>query len=278
MKLAKAFWLAAVFAVAACNGSSDTDKTAEIIDEVLDDATPVASCPPEGATACSGETEQSGTDCVYTGSDAVTITGTAQDFQTDRALSGAVVNVMDNDTGKPTGICGITNGSGQVSIKVPKDKKVGIATVYTGAKDTYQFNLEYAEDSDEVFFSVSSITAQLIPGLIGTTPDETKGTVAGTVYNKYVSATTEADVDLLVRSKAGQEAYYFGDDGLPTNLEKQATLNPENALYVIFELEPGAQELELLYDGEVTDVTDNKLFVFPDSVSISNITCTNCEE
>jgi hypothetical protein len=103
----------------------------------------------------------------------------------------------------------------------------------------------------------------------------------GTVLNKYASPTTEADVPLQVRAQSGEEAFYFvsNESGvLPINHEAQASLNPGNALFAIFDLAPGVHQLELLYDGDVTDTTDGTLVVFPDSVSLTNLICNYCEE
>lgn len=276
MKSLMKFGVALVLAVAACADSKDT------VDKIIEELPPpdqsaIATCPPSAAEACPAGTKQAGTGCELASGDLVTITGTAQDFQSDRALNGAIVHVMDNDTGKPTGACGVSNASGGLAIKVPKGKKIGFGTFYDGAKDTYQFNQQYDADGDENFLSVSSITAQLIPGLIGFSPDETKGIVAGTVYNKYGKAITDDAVTYKVRVKGGSDAYYFNDD-LPTDRETQPALNPDDALFVAFDLEPGKQTLELLADGAVTTTTDNVLFAFPDSVAISNITCTGCEK
>lgn len=277
MKSLTKVWFAAMLAVSACGGDSK-----DTIDKIVEDLPPpdqsaIATCPPSAAEACPAGTKQAGTGCELSSGDLVTVSGTAVDFQSDRALNGAIVHLMDNDTGKPTGACGVTNASGELAFKVPKGKKIGFGTFYDGAKDTYQFNQFYDAAADENFFSVSSITAQLIPGLIGFSPDETKGIVAGTVYNKYGKAITDTSVTYKVRVKGGSDAYYFNDD-LPTDRETQPALNPADALFVAFDLEPGKQTLELLANGDVTATTDNVLFAFPDSVAISNITCTGCEK
>lgn len=277
MKSGMKFFFAAALALAACGGDdSSTDKTVKQ-EEQTPDQSAIATCPPSAAEACPSGTKQAGSGCEFTGGELVTVTGTAVDFQSDRALNGAIVNVMDNDTGKPAGACGVTNASGELSIKVPKGKKIGFATFYDGAKDTYQFNLQYDEAGDEKFYSVSGITAQLIPALIGFSPDETKGIVAGTVYNKYGQAITDTEVTYKVRVKGGDEAYYFNDD-LPTDHDTQPSLNPDDGLFVAFDLNVGKQTLELTADGDVTATTDNVVFAFPDSVAISNIVCTGCEK
>jgi hypothetical protein len=278
MKAIKAFGLAAMLASGACGNS--TDKSNEVVtDGTADDAvSELASCPPAAAAACgAGAVKDAAGNCQYSGADGVVVSGTARDFQSDRELNAAIVNFVDNATGKPTGICGKTDAMGKLAIKVPKGKKLAYATSYETAKETYQFNLQYDAASEEDFFSVSEVTAQLIPGLIGFTPDETKGIVAGTVLNQYGDSITAdaAAHKLLVRTAKGNKAFYFKDD-LPADIETQDRLNAENALFVVFDLAPGTQTLELTYDGAVTTTTDNQLAAFPDSVAISNIRCTAC--
>jgi hypothetical protein len=277
MKLLKAIGLTGILAATACGGTStDTKSVAKTDDTKTEAKSDIGTCPIKGEAACPAGTTANGANCEATGADLVTVSGVAQDFQSERALPGAVVAVLNNDTGAPTGVCGITDGAGKLNIKVPKGKKIGFSTSLLAeeAKDTYQFNLLYDTDSEEKFYSVSNITAQLIPGIIGEPLDPTKATVAGTVVNEAGAAITDTTGEYKVKTKSGQKAYYF-NDGVPSSSEKK--LNPDNALFVAFGLAPGKQELQLTYNGDVSEVTDNILFAFPDSIAISNIKCAACK-
>ena len=281
MKSLKAIWMAAALIIAACG----TDEIKKVVADLEEEAakSDIGTCPNKGAETCPAATVANGENCDASGDGLVTVSGTAQDFQSDRALSGAIVSVLNNDTGEPTGVCGKTDSAGKLAVKVPKGKKVAFSTskLEDQAKDTYQFNITYTTDSDETFFSVSNITAQLIPGIIGEPLDPTKATVAGTVYNMFGKAITTATtpsgapISYKVRTKSGQKAYYF-DDGIPNSDETELNTKSGDSLFVAFGLVPGKQELELTYNGVVTAVTDNTLFAFPDSIAISNITCTKC--
>lgn len=281
MKSLKAIWLAAALMVTACGG--DDPKTVAAEEEIEDPKSDIGTCPIKGAAACPEGTVANGDNCEASGDGLATVNGVAQDFQSDRPLSGAIVAVLNNDSGEPTGVCGKTDSAGKISIKVPKGKKVAFSTslLEDGAKDTYQFNITFTTDSEETFFSVSNITAQLIPGIIGEPLDPTKATVAGTVYNMFGKAITTtttpsgAPISYKVRTKSGQKAYYF-DDGIPNSDETELNTKSGDSLFVAFGLLPGKQELELTYNGVVTAVTDNVMFAFPDSIAISNIICTKC--
>jgi hypothetical protein len=270
--------LAALCALVSCSSAEST------IDSAINDMTPsetkadVATCPPAGAAACVGGTAANGTACEYTGSNAVIMHGTAKDFQSERELANTVVHIIDNATGLPTGICGVTDSQGRLDVKVAKGKTVGYATAIEGAKNTYHFNVKFNEDGDEDFLSVSDITAQLIPGIIGRETNSEMGTVAGTVYNKYGDPVTDtaSEKPMKVSTVSGSDAYYFNDKKLPVNLADQPALNPQNALFVAFDLAPGAQSLKLTYGGAVSDVTSNTLVAFPDAVAITNIVCASC--
>lgn len=272
-------WKALLFAaaLAACSTTSAVEQNLE--EEKLDEdpVSELATCPPKGAAACAAGTVKSGDKCDAEGADTVTITGKVSDFQSERALGGAVVNFVDNDTGKPNGICGVAASNGALTIKVPKDKRVGFVATIEGAKDTYQFNVVYDKDQEDVFNSVSNITAQLIPGIIGKSLDETTGTAAGQILNKYGDTTTDT-TEIFVSSASGKKAYYFNDDDTPVDLETQPKLNSKNGLFVIFDLKPGKNEITMTYGGSVSTVTDNSLFAFPDAIAISNITCSDCEK
>lgn len=272
-------WKALIFSalLAGCSATTAVEQNLEEDKLEEDPVSELASCPPKAAAACGAETVKSGDKCEYSGAESVTITGKVADFQSERALGGAVVNFVDNDTGKPNGICGVAASNGSLTIKVPKDKRIGFVAYVEGAKDTYQFNVIYDKDQEDVFNSVSNITAQLIPGIIGKPIDETTGTAAGQILNKYGDTTTDT-TEILVASASGKNAYYFNDEDLPVDQASQAKLNPKNGLFVMFDLKPGKNEITMKYAGTVSEVTDNTLFAFPDAIAISNVTCTLCEK
>lgn len=278
----------ALLVVAACGGKDDagTNTITDDQKQVQPPNPEVVSCPPKNATACPEGTVANGKNCDAAAADAVTVRGVAKDFQSGNALAEAIVNILDNDTGAATGICGVTGNDGVLALKVPKGKKIGLVTVANGAKDTYQFNLQYPPadvtdqtltEFEETFNSVSEITAQLIPGIIGFEPDPSKGIVAGTIFkNDYKTAVTYP-VEMKVRTTSGVEAFYFSDNDLPADKSTQPNLNPKNGLFVIFDVPAGKNTLEFLYAGAVSETTDNTLIAFPDSVAISNVVCTPCK-
>ncbi len=282
MTFTRVFLLMGVLAFAACGDDDDdngTDRNGQTDDEPTLAA--VATCPPAGAESCGDGTEADGDNCQYDGDDAVTVNGTAVDFLTNQPKPNAIVNLVENDDGEPTGICGVTDNNGQISLRVPRGEVLGVATVAQGAKNTWQFNLRYPSDPtdgassvDTTFISVSNALANLIPGLTGVEPDPEQGSIAGSVVRPDGSPVNYTGG--TVATQSGEEAYYFDDTGSPTNRETQPELNPNNGLFAILNVPPGAHELELSYNGNVSDTTNNTLVTFPDSVAISNIVCTEC--
>lgn len=275
--------------MAACGGKEESNTDTITDTDGKQQAQPpnpeVVSCPPKNAAACPEGTVANGKNCDAAAADAVTLRGTAKDFQSGNALAGAIVNILDNDTGAATGICGVTGNDGTLALKVPKGKKIGLVTVAQGAKDTYQFNLQYPPadvtdqtltEFEETFNSVSEITAQLIPGIIGFEPDPTKGIVAGTIFKSDYKTAVTYPVEMKVRTTGGVEAFYFSDNDLPADKNTQPHLNPKNGLFVIFDVPAGKNTLEFLYAGAVSETTDNTLIAFPDSVAISNVVCVPC--
>jgi hypothetical protein len=290
-KWSKAFLFSGALALAACAGDIDTN----IIDDVPEDETPeetlslVATCPTAEGETCPDGTVANGTACDYDGDDAVVVNAAVEDFQTDNRLSSAVVSVVSNETGDPLGPCAVSNSDGEVTIKMQRDEWVGIAVARRNQKDTYQFNLRFPAEATadtEIdygrFLSVSNVTAMLIPGIIGYEPDPANGIVAGEVrmadgVTAIGSDEDYADADMYVSTAAGVDAFYFGDDGLPTGHDNQDQLNVENSLFVLFDVVEGKHTLNLTIDGVAQDMAANTLVAKPDSVAISNITCTSCE-
>jgi hypothetical protein len=291
MKLNKAFIFAAMFALAGCDTTDTTNPVDTTNPDDEDQLSIIATCPPSAAESCPSGTTADGTSCVLTGDDMVTVSGAINDFQSKRPLKpGAVLNIVDNATGKPTGACTVAGADGAVSFVVPRGEKIGVATSAKGQKDTYQYHLQWpgefatgvtatADTFTTDFLSVSEITSQLIPGIIGVELDLTKGIVAGTVYkSEQREAVDYEDVEMRVRISAENEAFYFDNGGLPTSRENQDALNAANGLFVVFDVPTGtSQTLEFEFAGEVSATTNNTFVAFPNSVAISSIICTDCE-
>ena len=113
----------------------------------------------------------------------VTFKGELVDFQTKAPVEGADIAVLDNATGKPTGVTGKSGAKGMVELQLPATPaKVGFKVSMADNKDTYQFNIDAGPKETERLWLVSVLTYTVVPKLAGITVDKTKGIVAGGLY------------------------------------------------------------------------------------------------
>ncbi len=209
-----------------------------------------------------------------------TFQATLIDFQSKDPVEGALVKVLDNATGLPTGQEVRSKANGLVELQLPKGIRVGFLASGADAKPTYQFNID-SEAQDETLWLVSELTYNVAPALAGLTVDPTKGIVAGGLYffndknqDGRIDEGEEEKVGCgtIETTPAGEYRYFNPTTGLPASLEAAPTTS-KNLSYFL------AGNVAIDQSGKVTVtakvgttvVGTVDIFVQPDSICISNI-------
>lgn len=216
------------------------------------------------------------------------MTGTVEDFETEDEVEEATVEIFHNNdpTGTPDQVLA-SDGDGNFSGQWPVCAPVAYSTFTDPAleetKVTFQVNeiYGYSEDKktgsvqpvDATLNSVSSSTYQVIPSLLGVSPDPDKGIVAGTVYDLSGDPVYGAQVVAVDASGNIPDSLvvkYFVDD-FP-NREQEWT--SADGLFVMVNVPTGNWTLE----AYVSDGAGGHLLmgatnvnVIADSINISSV-------
>ncbi len=213
--------------------------------------------------------------------DEISLSGTVEDFESGDSVSDATLEIWHSDSvsGAPDSFA-VSGGDGAVSgltvpnctpvtYKVTTDEQLGETKPTIEAHAVYQ---GAGSDSD-TFNSVSTTTYQIIPSLLGVSPDPDKGIISGTAYDINEDKIEGAQV--VVKNAAGDipgslVVKYFVDD-FP-NRNQQYT-SPDG-LWVAVNVPPGDWTVEMyVSDGAGGHLLmgATELTVIADSINISNI-------
>lgn len=211
-----------------------------------------------------------------------TIEAQVSDFPTYQPVGGALVEVVDNNTGLPVDppIKVTSPANGKVVVTIPEElgDYVGIKTSKSGYKDTYQYNFKVGS-KDEDFLIVSEATVSLVAALLEVELDPTKGHAAGGVY--WGDPTDENPIgcaEVTTDPPNPGNIHYMGLDDLPTldrdidepgNPKDGEGTNPKNGHFVSVNMEPGEIKITANADGAEESVTLPALFA--DSICIVNV-------
>lgn len=210
----------------------------------------------------------------------VSMSGMVLDFETDdpvedptveifysNAISGAADQIVEGDSDG--------NVSGEWPLCQPIAYRTTTAPGLGDTKVTIQFSevAGFAKDANIEFDSVSSATYQVIPSLLGVSPDPAKGVIAGTAYDLTRSAFSGAQV--LVRGvdgtiPSGIVAKYFRDE-FP-NRDQEWT--SDDGLWVIINVPVGDWEVEMYIadsSGGHILMGTTQVAVAADSINISSV-------
>jgi hypothetical protein len=213
--------------------------------------------------------------------DAIPLSGEVVDFESDDAVSDADVEVWWSDavSGAPDSHSS-SDGDGNVGdLEVPActavTYKVSTDAALGETKPTYEAHAVYQGTSatGEEFNSVSTTTYQIIPSLLGVSPDPDKGLIAGTAYDINEDKIEGAQV--VVHDGSGNipgslSVKYFVDDFPNRN---QPYTSPDG-LWVAVNIPPGTWTVEMyVADGAGGHLLlgATEVSVFADSINISNI-------
>ncbi|GAB4289988.1 MAG: hypothetical protein Kow0090_02910 [Myxococcota bacterium] len=185
-------------------------------------------------------------------------------------VPGMEVTVYDNDTGTATTTKTKSGDDGTVEFKgLPKGKVGFKVTGVTGQfRDTYQYNID-AGAQDETLWIVPENVWTMAPAGAGLTVNAGEAIAAGAIYWVDSSGKEFPVCGATIESDVGGNIRYFGDNGLPTTLENQPSVNKTNGYYLVANIEPSKITLTGKVDGTVVGTTT--FYTAADSVSIGNI-------
>ncbi|MBZ0272347.1 carboxypeptidase-like regulatory domain-containing protein [bacterium] len=221
------------------------------------------------------------------------ISGFATDFKEGTPLAGATVEAVDDTTGLSfdPAISATAGSDGYVLLEgIPQSKgAVAIKVSLNGYKDTYQYHFQTGV-ADNTFLGVSNTVVTLVSGLLGITPDPSKGFASGAVY--YIPETGDTEpvgCAEVTFSPAVSEVHYFKEsvlgvlptderdtDGNGVGDENGKGTNPAldgegdpMSFFVGVNADPGAYTITADIDGEQETATIPALFA--DSVAITRV-------
>jgi hypothetical protein len=209
----------------------------------------------------------------------VAMSGMVLDFETDDMVEDPTVEIFYGNAISGTADQTVEGDSdGNVSGEWPLCQPIAYRTTTDPAlgdtKVTIQFSevAGFAKDTNIEFDSVSSATYQVIPSLLGVSPDPAKGVIAGTAYDIAGEAFSGAQV--LVRGAdgtipSGIVSKYFRDE-FP-NRDQEWT--SDDGLWVIINVPVGDWEVEMYTaDGSGGHILmgTTSVAVVADSINISS--------
>jgi hypothetical protein len=206
-------------------------------------------------------------------------TATVLDFQSDEPVEEAAVQVWYSDDVTTTvDDEGESAADGTVSLDLQVCKAIAYKTAKDPALgetvDTYEAHqiVEPAEPVEVEFNSVSTVTYNIIPSLLGISPTPGLGIIAGTAFDCDDEPIENARVE--VRDASGNAidgviVKYFVDD-FPNR--DQPDTSPDG-LWVAIDVPPGEVTvvLQTQQGGEVVIAGQTVVQSYPDSINISNI-------
>jgi len=148
-----------------------------------------------------------------------TIQAQVSDFPSYAPVQGALVEVVDNDTGQPVDppIQVTSPSDGQVTVTIPEElgDQVGIKTSKENYHNTYQYNFDVGSTNED-FLIVSRVTSGLIAQLLDTPLEADKSHAAGGVY--WGDPTDENPIgcaEITTDPPNPGNIHYMGSDDLP---------------------------------------------------------------
>lgn len=222
----------------------------------------------------------------------VVANGMVEDFQDEIPVAQATVDLwFDDVVDSSTDSQALSDNSGIISIDAIACQKMAYRVTtdvaLTPTKTTYKAHHIYPPEPDGTvdeaeFVSVSDVTYQLIPTILGVTVDPDKAIIAGTAYDVMRDSATSTDID-AGKIEGAQVVVYDENGEIPDTLsvnyftENFPDRNQEwtsgDGLWVAANVPPGNLTVEMwgMVGGELTLLGATELFSEADSINISNV-------
>ncbi|HCH61249.1 MAG: hypothetical protein CL927_10930 [Deltaproteobacteria bacterium] len=205
-----------------------------------------------------------------------------EDFETEEGVGEATVEIWFAD--EVSGVPDVTMTSdfsgnlsgGNTLVCQPITYKASTDPDLDDTKSTFEAHMvsAYTDSSvGENYNSVSKTTYQLIPSILGISPDPAKGTAAGTVFDMNGDPVTGAQV--VVSNDAGNLSgntvvKYFVEN-FPTRDQPETS---EDGLWVAVNIPPGEWNIDAyVSDGAGSHILmgRTRVTIYADSINIGNI-------
>ena len=223
----------------------------------------------------------------------VPVAGNIEDFEKETAVPDAEVDLWFDDVVVPSlsdltvtsdvnGNIGITAPACEaMAYRITTDPVLDLTKTTYKAHHMYPYN-EGNEVDDGLFLSVSTVTYQLIPTILGVNVDPNLAIIAGTAYDVARDAGLSSDID--DGKIEGVQVIVYDDKG---NIPPALTVNyftesfPDrdqkwtsaDGLWVAANVPDGLLTVEMWgqYEGELKLLGATQMLSEPDSINISNI-------
>ncbi|MBA2321276.1 MAG: hypothetical protein H0V89_08985, partial [Deltaproteobacteria bacterium] len=220
------------------------------------------------------------------------LTGTVTDFETDDLVHNATVSLWFGDAVEgPPDASGISDVNGSVAIaSVPAcdtmTYKVTTDPVLAETKTTFKAHQVYSPSGAEIpgggFTSVSSVTYQLIPTILGVAVDADKAVIAGTAFDCSRDPSLPS-TDYAGRIEGLHVIVYDENGDIPQSLtvnyfveefpsQNQLHTSPDG-LWVAANVPPGDLRVEMwgLVGGALTLLGATEVLSEAGSINIANL-------
>jgi hypothetical protein len=218
------------------------------------------------------------------------INARVEDFEEDTPVSSATVAVWTDDVvdGQPD-TTATSDNNGNVTFDGPSCSSTAYRVTTDGGptatKTTFKAHQIYPAPTgntieDATFVSVSDVTYQLIPGILGVSVDPDKAIIAGTAYDCGRDAAQNDDDNKIT----GAQVIVYDEDGnIPDTLQvnyftenfpdRDQEQTSADGLWVASNVPPGNLRVELWASvgGELTLLGATELVSEADSINIGNI-------
>ncbi|MBM4387579.1 MAG: hypothetical protein FJ088_07550 [Deltaproteobacteria bacterium] len=200
----------------------------------------------------------------------ITFTGTLTSFLYGTPVEGAAITLLDNDTGAETGVKTKSGANGKVEFQIEKGKKFGLKATLGNHLDTYQFNMDVAQD--EILWIVANQTVTLAARSSGLSIDAEKGIVAGTIYWENPNEEEEHVGCATIESYPEGDIRYTDSTGFPVPPESAKSTNKDKSYFFLANILPGKVSIKTKMDA--TELGMVSSFTYKGAIGISNIYAT----
>lgn len=218
------------------------------------------------------------------------INGFVEDFEEETAVDGATVSLwLDNVVDATPDLTAVSDNNGDVTLSGPACSPISYRVTTEGGptptKTTYEVHQVFspptgASIDDATFVSVSEVTYQLIPGILGVSVDEDKAIIAGTAYDCTRDPDDNGDGGQI---EGAQVIVYDADGNIPDSLQvnyftesfpdRDQPHTSADGLWVAANVPAGDLRVEMWgnVDGTLTLLGASELSSEADSINITNL-------
>ena len=223
----------------------------------------------------------------------VLVDADVEDFEKETAVPDADVDLWFNDVVVPSSSDAtfVSDVNGNVSLSAPACAamayRVTTDVVLDLTKTTFKAHHMFPYNDgnpvdDGLFLSVSTVTYQLIPTILGVNVDPNLGIIAGTAYDVSRDSGVSSDID-DGKIEGVQVIVYDEDGNIPAALtvnyftesfpDRDQRWTSADGLWVAANVPDGLLRVEMwgLVDGELKLLGATQMLSEPDSINISNI-------